>query len=352
MAATLRTQLDASLPPSAESVGRLVRKFETLQTHLSTERALPADRVARLELVSKKFSELEQQLKVQDHKPNLEGWAERPRQERQQIVSTLGGLLTELTGLNGDELTQGKRHFTIFTVFLVLVVGCYFFLHTGSRRKEVKSQEIIEATTRLHAIELEINALKKVKAQNGTLDPTNLQKAVQAFRDTAVTLDLSAPALQLLGNVEAEVTKGEIFETQTFANLSKTVSAELESFRSVLRSDGWWRWVEIVFWAELGTLVGILFYMAGSLSEGYFLAQEIPMFWTEVFIAPIVVLSIFFLFNLTGITTISPQETSITGIVALAFIFGFSIRRTLGLLDTVKKRLFPEPAPASKSPDQ
>ncbi len=110
-----------------------------------------------------------------------------------------------------------------------------------------------------------------------------------------------------------------------------------------MRSGPLWRWIEIAFWAELGTLVGILFYVAGSLSEGHFLAEELTMFCTEILIVPVVVVAIFFLFNLTGITGISPQGTSITGVVGFAFIFGFAIRRTIGLLDNVKKRIFPEP---------
>lgn len=63
------------------------------------------------------------------------------------------------------------------------------------------------------------------------------------------------------------------------------------------------------------------------------------------------VLAILFLFDLTGITAISPQESSMTSIVGFAFVFGFAIRRTLGLLDTVKKRLLPEPEPGSAPPE-
>lgn len=92
-------------------------------------------------------------------------------------------------------------------------------------------------------------------------------------------------------------------------------------------------------------LVGILFYVAGILSQGRFETENIAMFWTEIVIAPVVVVVIFFLFTLTGITGISPSETSLPGNVGFAFIFGFAIRRTLALLDNVKKRIFPEPSP-------
>jgi hypothetical protein len=62
-------------------------------------------------------------------------------------------------------------------------------------------------------------------------------------------------------------------------------------------------------------------------------------------VPPVVVLVIFFLFKLTGITGISPSETALSGNIGFAFIFGFAIRRTLGLLDTIKKRIFPDPSP-------
>jgi len=72
------------------------------------------------------------------------------------------------------------------------------------------------------------------------------------------------------------------------------------------------------------------------------------MFWTEIWITPLVVTVIFFLFSYTGITAIQPSATSITTELGLAFILGFAIRRTIGFLDIIKKRLFPDPEPAGK----
>jgi hypothetical protein len=354
----LKMQLDAMRPPSSESVGRLVKKVQALEKYLQQkEPGLPADRIDRLNLISKQFSsEVQTNLKFKNDELDRDDWEAKPQEDRQRIVATLDGFLTELTDLNGDELSTGKRYFTIFIILFTLLSGSYVYLHSGGRRHEVDPATITDAASKLQRINLEINGLrKKTRDQNGTYTTKDLDEAIAAvkdFRATAEKLDFSAPAFQLLGSVEAEVAKGEITETDTFAKLSKTVSVELESSRSFLWSDGERRWIEIAFWAELGTLVGVLFYIAGCLSEGLFLAKEIAMFWAEVFIAPIVVLAIFFLFSFTGITGISLQETSITGIVGLAFIFGFAIRRTLGLFDTIKKRVFPDPAPASASPDK
>jgi hypothetical protein len=101
------------------------------------------------------------------------------------------------------------------------------------------------------------------------------------------------------------------------------------------------RWVEIAWWAEIGVLVGILFHIASLLGEGGFESEDISMMWTEAAIAPVAVPVIFFVLTLTGITGVSPSETALTGNIGFAFVFGFAIRLTLGLFDTIKKRILP-----------
>ena len=69
------------------------------------------------------------------------------------------------------------------------------------------------------------------------------------------------------------------------------------------------------------------------------------MFWAELLMAPVVVPVIFFLFTLSGMAEFVPSQSSITMNIGVAFIFGFAIRRTIGILDTIKKRFFPDPTP-------
>jgi hypothetical protein len=69
------------------------------------------------------------------------------------------------------------------------------------------------------------------------------------------------------------------------------------------------------------------------------------MFWTEALIAPIVVLAIFFLFTLTGIAgDLAGRDLDHRqrGVRLHPRVCGFD-----GLLDTIKKRIFPEPEAAS-----
>lgn len=74
------------------------------------------------------------------------------------------------------------------------------------------------------------------------------------------------------------------------------------------------------------------------------------MFVAECLIAPIAVTVVFFLFPFTDITSFVPSEASLTVNLGVAFILGFAIRRTMGLLDHIKKRFFPEPSPSGSNP--
>jgi len=59
--------------------------------------------------------------------------------------------------------------------------------------------------------------------------------------------------------------------------------------------------------------------------------------------APLVTCVVFFLFSLTGITNFDPSEETIIVILGIAFLFGYAVRRTVGLLENIKQRLLPAP---------
>jgi hypothetical protein len=64
----------------------------------------------------------------------------------------------------------------------------------------------------------------------------------------------------------------------------------------------------------------------------------------EIIITPPVVLIVFFLFPFTDIKTFTPSELSIYMTMGISFMLGFAIRRTVGLLDNIKRRLLPDPS--------
>jgi len=161
---------------------------------------------------------------------------------------------------------------------------------------------------------------------------------------------LSFEVLALWADVKASIAGEKVTTPEVFDRLKKALDPEIES----IRTRYFWtgvpgRWFEIAWWAEFGTLVGLLFYLAGCLEMGFFKSEESSMIVTELVITPLVVCVVFFLFNLTGITHFDPGEATIMTTVGFAFILGFAIRRTVGLLDIIKKRFLPDPSPAANT---
>lgn len=288
-----------------------------------------------------------------------------------------------------DERHIGRRYFRVFGGLLVILVIAYVAAHwrhwqavtrpvtspamaqkaelappaAGATAKSaepdstIPPEKIVAVVRELKRVELVAVAQRAAKPakppgsteeQKAFKDAAAATKgAVDALRTAIDNLDLTFNTLQLFGNVDAEATNETLTDqTESLTKLRPALLADLDSLRaSFFWNDRVRRWIELAWWAELGVLVGLLFYIAGTMSEGRFETENTTMYWTEIAIAPVVVAVIFFLFTLTGITGISPSETSLPGNVGFAFIFGFAIRRTLGLFDTIKKRIFPEPSP-------
>lgn len=200
----------------------------------------------------------------------------------------------------------------------------------------------------------------KVRDVQGNIDKDNLANLKADLKELVNhldQLDSKEPLVfpfetsKLLGALSAEIIADDPTAHQTFQEFSKKLRADLESFSTPYfwTTSPWW-WYEIFFWSLFGCLVGLLFYIASLLTEGIFNTEEIAMFWAEIFIAPLVVLVVFFLFAFTGITAFAPNEASITVCIGFAFVLGFAVRRTIGFLDALKKRIFPDPSSGSASP--
>jgi hypothetical protein len=331
--------LDGKRILSFDELVDLRKQVEALHLHVQERvKDLRQDQVNRLALITTTLDEVSKKIPLAKA-----AWDAKSEADQLEIESPLEDLFEELRYLNQEELRLGRGYFFVFFGLLIILLIIYGSLHVWQRWESMDNLKIINAAKHLRTIEINI---KRAKA-NGkfpTEDLKHAADAVRELRETTKTFTLSTTVWQLLGAVEGEVGMNEIPETDT-PKLTKAVLAELDSVTSTfLWNDQRKRWLEIAWWAEFGTLVGILFYIAGTFSEGWFSTAKTAMFWTEIVIAPLVVLAIFFLFSFSGITAISLQETSISGSAGFAFILGFSIRRTLGLLDTIKKRLLPDPA--------
>lgn len=386
--------------PSGANVDEILSKIDKILGQLKEQiaackKSQHKDRIEYWEAEVKKLKEPKAggqaaDIPMKDGKVDKETWDKKPDDGKRKTWEILTTAYEELRCLNVDSLKQGQCYFLIFSALLALIVAIYLGLHLrplkGYIQTTLTSQQNVEMWNLVRLIELKLTELKekkklaeksaektaekpvtekpqtpeqraaeKPKAQEkekgiGDLK-TEIKNSLTDLRARFYQLPLPFETVKLLGAVSAELEADDPTVYVTYPTFIKHLSADLESLSTAyFWTAPPWRWLELAFWAWMGCLVGLLFYIAGSLGQGIFKCEETFMFWAEILIAPIVVLVVFFLFALTGITDFVPSEASLTINIGVAFIFGFAIRRTVGLLDLIKKRFFPDPAPGSPGP--
>lgn len=386
MPGTLATLWSRLTTPSAEAMKALLDKTDTLRKELPLDKDSEEYARPRLLQIDTELAQLKAEAKrvpQPDEKEWPGAWQGLPPEKRRELAARADRAFDDLRALTFPERRRGQWHFVGFAALLTIVMVAYMWKHGGAAAagsggdarveapavltaleaqrppagwpERARSMDgltdarIVTAATTLRLVELEASAQRDRKPA----DDAARSKATAAIRSRVAELakalagaELSFNTLQLLANVQAEAEHGTLLDSSdAVAKLRPVLLADLESARpGLFWADRVRRWFEIAWWAEIGVLVGILFYIAGLLSEGRFDSEDLTMMWTEVLIAPVVVPVIFFLLSLTGIG-VNPSETAMTGNIGFAFVFGFAIRRTLGLLDTIKKRIFPDPTP-------
>ena len=305
---------------------------------------------------------------MKDGKVDKETWEKKPKEEKRKLWGSMDTAFKELRSSNRNRLICGGVCFVIFLLLLVIIVCIYQDLHTGwlgswglghklrpKLTMILTPKETTEIWEQVRTVELKLGEViakkEKVKVSDLRSELAKLKALLKQLENK--TYSLSFETSRLLGAFSAEIGGNDPDPAahQTYQEFSKKVRADLESFSTAyFWTTSPWRWYELFFWALFGCLVGLLFYIAGLLGQGVFNTEEVSMFWAELFISPIVVLVVFFLFAFTGVTNFAPSEASLTVNIGFAFILGFAVRRTIGLLDVLKKRIFPDPSPGSSSP--
>ena len=367
---TKLTDWKLSSIPGVANINELLGKIKGLRDRFPVDVAKAAAYdTPRLALIDAELTQIKAAAKIDSStgKVDQAQWDAKPADERRQLAARADQLFDELRCLTRAERSVGRVYFFIMAGLFAVVVVVYVYVHWNRwdpmkpPSDTVSGTKIAAVMRELRRIELEVADQRAKKVKETPKEPPKeeerkklLNELLTPIRDRVAGLkteiggiDLSFGTLSVLGTVEGESQNGALLEaSDSLGRLRAALTADLESQRAgFFWNDRIGRWFEIAWWAEFGVLVGILFYIAGLMGEGRFESENIVMFWTEIVIAPVVVLVIFFLFTLTGITGISPSETSLPGNIGFAFIFGFAIRRTLGLLDTIKKRILPDPTP-------
>jgi hypothetical protein len=334
-------------------------------------------------------------IKIKDNAIDTEEWNKKQEKEKIDIHTKLDSIFRSLKALNRTEIIAGIGIFSVFAlIFIALVIG-YLCSHKkisdkSGEAKKVNGLVIVEIEKAFKTMEDQRELFnkgsegdakaiqkpakekaeeKKSEAKEGK-DKTKTTPAVKgekpkkkgedakivqkSFEDgfnelkgiltqEPLSSRLSFKLKKTLGVLEGEKEVKKV-KPETLAELQKIVEAEIES----LSTQFFWvdtpgKWFEIAFWSLFGVLAGILYFIAGSLKKGIFNMSDVTMMIAEIIITPPVVLIVFFLFPFTDIKTFTPSELSIYMTMGISFILGFAIRRTVGLLDNIKRRLLPDP---------
>ena len=382
--------------PDGQAVGQILGKIDVMLAQLdaTSTHTVRLERIKRslTELKSAKVGQAVAELPMKDGALDRAGWDAKPEADRRAVWEKVSAIHDELRSLNAASLVSGRRYFALFSILFLLVVSGYLCVHRQVVRDWVQppltSHLSLAILHQARLIELQLASLKESQNRKKTeITPpappvlsgqAQAPKAVEPLPKPAVSstgqllvpglkpdcnepqpscllknlksvlypLPLPYETIRLLGMASAELEAGDITVHVTYQKFLTHLQTDLESLSTAyFWTSHPWRWLELSLWASMGCLVGLLFYIAGLLGQGVFRPEEGTMFWAELLMAPVVVPVIFFLFTLSGMAEFIPSQSSITMNIGVAFIFGFAIRRTIGILDIIKKRFFPDPTP-------
>lgn len=362
-----KRMLGLKISPTAKEVGTLLNDCERIIGRLEAVKQKDEKLLEVLNLLKDNFTELKSVIKFKKFKDNSldeEDWDKKQKDEKVKVYMTLNSIFETLTTLNRDEISAGKLSFAVVAlIFISLVIG-YLYLHnkiiiTEKETPKISSKTIVEIEKAFKIMEDQRELFNKGSETKTTPtvkggepkkkkeDAKVVQKSFNELKgiltQEPLSSRLSFKLKKTLGVLEGEKEVKKV-KPETLAELQKIVEAEIES----LSTQFFWvdtpgKWYEIAFWSLFGVLVGILYFIAGSLKKGIFNMSAVTMMIAEIIITPPVVLIVFFLFPFTDIKTFTPSELSIHMTMGISFILGFAIRRTVGLLDNIKRRLLPDP---------
>lgn len=352
--------------PSDSEVNALLKKCEMLIERLEKQgdiKPLTTFNSLKGDLDNIKYTDI----KIKDNAIDTEDWNKKQEKDKIDIYTKLDSIFGSLKALNRTEIIAGIGVFSVFAlIFISLVIG-YLYLHkkiiTEKETPKISSKTIVEIEKAFKIMEdqrelfnkgsetkttpaVEGGEPKKKKedakvVQKSFGDGFNELKGI--LTQEPLSSRLSFKLKKTLGVLEGEKEVKKV-KPEILAELQKIVEAEIES----LSTQFFWvdttgKWYEIAFWSLFGVLVGILYFIADSLKKVSFNMSDITMMIAELIITPLVVLTVFFLFPFTDIKTFAPSELSIYMTMGISFILGFAIRRTVGLLDNIKRKLLPNP---------
>ncbi len=283
MLTAVRTWWSGSAVPTANEMQDVLDKIEHLRKRFPTERTkVTLHDAPRLDLIDAELAKLKTDAKVDANgKVDANQWAALPEPDRRQLATTAAQLFDDLKCLTCTKRRIGRIYFVTFTVLFLVTAVVYGGFHREQWRKRTQAADsvtddrIMTVATALKLVENEIST-QRGKKQAKDMTEAERKAAIDAVVNKVTELktsvekfDLSFNTLQLLGTVVADARSGALLENADIvAKLRAPLLADLESLRSgFFWSDRVGRWLELAWWAEIGVLVGILFYIAGILAH-------------------------------------------------------------------------------------
>ncbi len=291
-----------------------------------------------------------------------EEWAKKSSEERTNTMIDLVSLKQAMSGLDYPNIRAGILTFVLLAIMLFVSVGSYLILHkvyspvpqnatneqkmsnpNPDNRTLPQVTDIVDLHRRLEVLNLQLNAT--AASSNKGIDWTKVDSSGTSLIEALHTTPLSFRSEKQLGILKGAIEqKSDKNAKQALAILEQSVAEDLTNPpANYLWTKGSGKWFELSFWAFFGVIVGLMYYVTTRLKAGLFNRQDGPTMLAEILMAPLVVCVIFFMFGMTDITSISLTNDSFFVILGFSFILGYAIRRTVGILDNLKKRLLPDP---------
>ena len=280
-------------------------------------------------------------------------WEDFKREERVRIYTDTLSIKRSLQGLDFPDMRAGYTVFSLLALLLAIMIGVYVsqhdFLASYGEENAALGVPAVAGTADGNRSVFIQKKLRMIGIRLAQADDNatwqSLSEDYDALRQHLPDNALSYATLTALGSLGGTIELRRADDAKTvLTDLKRGIEEDSNIPPSFyLWTQGAGKWMEIVFWSIFGVLIGLMFYVSKRLNEGLFDAQEIPTMAAEVLMAPIVVSVIFFLLDKTEMTEISTSGEMIFVVLGFAFLLGYAIRRAVGILDNLKKRLLPDP---------
>ena len=338
--------------PGAEKMNALLKESEQIIANLPERLAANSVKEHAFNALKASYESLAKNLPILDSGGiDTKGWGALGREERIGKFDDLASLRRALSGLDYPDIRAGLWTFTVLVLLLIIAVGSYVRLHAPAaspdRNATVQSAYIFRELNNTLQIQTELAKLRirLDSSDEGNATWNNLATAYGRLSDALPADRLSYATLKHLGTLGGAITlRKQELGKETLRSVEKGIAEDFTSPPSrYLWTGGAKKWAEIAYWSLFGVLIGLMYYVSKRLKEGLFDRQDIATITAEVLMAPIVACVLFFLLDKTGLTEISASGDSIFAVLGFAFILGYAIRRTVGILDSLKNRLLPDP---------